>query len=228
LRKRAIFAHAIFSQPPDFWAVTLIENLDLTGARFGFSGTLHLRKSWPIPTPGWTTDTQITDDLRRLRGVAKQIHATDAERDLFILERQAERGSLWKKCWTGGWKSRLLDWRTPVAVTVWIFFYSLLSDCGRSMLRPLFWLVAANVGAFFSYGWLADMPIPESLWNLTLANLLPFGTLAKPLAEHAAAELFHGGVMPPGVGLTAIFQGVVNALLVFLLALALRNHFKVK
>ena len=121
-----------------------------------------------------------------------------------------------------------MNWRKPFAATVWMFLYSTLSDCGRSTLRPIFWIVVANVGAFFIYAQLADNKVTEALWNLTFANLLPFGTLAKPLAEHAATELFHGGVLPPSVGLTAIFQGIVNAVLVFLLALALRNHFKVK
>ncbi|MSP79823.1 MAG: hypothetical protein EXR02_01990 [Rhodospirillales bacterium] len=218
IRERAIFAHVRFSQPPDFWAVENHEHLDLTGARFGFRGR---------GISNWTTDTKVADNLRRLRGIAKKIHATDAERDLFILERMAERGVLWKSWWDRR-TSEPFGWWRPLAATVLMFFYWALSNCGRSVALPVLWFIAANTGAYYVYSRIADTPVDEALRNLTFANMLPFGTLAKPLSEHAAAELFYGGVLPPAVGLAAIGQGVVNALLVFLLALALRNHFKVK
>lgn len=205
------FVHTRFDQPPNFIGIKTPEYSSFVGTEFWCEKEI-LR---------WTTDWRIVTNLRHLRGIANKIYATDAERDLFIMEREAERGVLWEN-----WRRNGLG--APVSATVLMFLYSTLSDCGRSTLRPLFWLVAANVGAFFIYAQLADHKINEALWNLTLANLLPFGTLAKPLAEHAATELFHGGVLPPGVGLTAIGQGIVNAVLVFLLALALRNHFKVK
>ncbi len=56
-------------------------------------------------TPGAATNSETITHLRRLRGVAKEIHAVDAERDLFILERQAERGILWRDWWHGGWRT---------------------------------------------------------------------------------------------------------------------------
>lgn len=212
------FERARFDRPPNFNDAKGWEHLSLVGTRFRFwCGVFR-----------WTKDSRVVSNLRRLRGVVQKIYATDAERDLFILERMAERGVLWKSWWYGGWKSRLFGWWRPLAATILMFFYWALSDCGRSVVLPIFWFIAANAGAFYVYSRLADMPVDEALWNLTFANMLPFGTLAKPLSEHAVVELFYGGVLPPACGLVAIGQGVVNALLVFLLALALRNHFKVK
>jgi len=44
-----------------------------------------------------TTDNATR--LRRLRRLAKEIQAVDAKRDLFILERMAERGIAWSAWW---------------------------------------------------------------------------------------------------------------------------------
>ena len=216
--KKAYFSRARFDQLPSFSGSKGLEYLVLVDTQFRFGKGIFR----------WTADPIVVAHLRQMRSIAQTTNATDAERDLFILERMAERGVLWKDWWDGGWKSRLLEWWQPAAATVLMFFYWALSNCGRSVALPFLWFIAANVGAFYVYSLLADTPVDEALRNLTFANMLPFGTLAKPLSEHAAIELFHGGVLPPAVGLAAIGQGVVNALLVFLLALALRNHFKVK
>ena len=104
-RREANFSASSFAVPPDFRATEHCENLDWTEVRFSFGCYLRLGR-FTIPVRGWTTQNDTVTRLRRLRGIAKEIHAVDAERDLFILERQAERGILWHNWWRGSWFNR--------------------------------------------------------------------------------------------------------------------------
>jgi len=221
VRERAIFAHVRFGEPPDFWTVEKLEHLDLTGARFGFRGSIAIPERLQIvfgdcasvPIFGWTTDTKVADDLRRLRKIASEIHATDAERDLFILERQAERGVLWKNWWTGGWRSRLLGWWRPMSATVLMFLYWTLSNCGRSLFWPLAWLGIANYGTSFLYSSLVPNATREQLWTLMLAGALPFGEVNKTALGKVAQNLFADGVIPPMVQALWPAAGSVDTIL---------------
>jgi hypothetical protein len=215
---KADFERTRFDRPPNFNDANGCEYLSIVDTQFRIRRDIFQ----------WTEDSRVVSNLRHLRGVAEKIHAIDAERDLFILERMAERGVLWKNWWDGNWKSRLLGWWRPASATVLMFFYWALSNCGRSIFWPLAWLGIANYGASFVYGWLVPKATREQLWTLTLAGALPFGEVNKTALGKVAENLFADGVIPPTVQALAIGQGVVNALLVFLLALALRNHFKVK
>lgn len=234
----SIFATAYFSEPPDFRATEHRENLDWTGVKFGFGGRLG-KGLLSIRTPGWTTQTKTITDLRRLRGIAKEIHAVDAERDLFILERQAERGLLWKDWWRGGWATRLVDWWRPLTSTVVMGFYIYLSNCGRSIWRPLFWLVVLNWAFYYLYAALYEALfqrplfawVKNALFDLTLASAIPFGATARPSFESAVRTLFQDSQsgliqIPWQYQAVSATQGITNLVLLFLLALALRNYFK--
>ena len=91
----ANFSHARFDQPPDFRGTTNQDQLDWAMARFGFAGRLF----GLARLPGWTSDTEKATRLRRLRKIAADIHDHDAERDLFVLERKAERGIRFVDWW---------------------------------------------------------------------------------------------------------------------------------
>ncbi|MBM3951277.1 MAG: hypothetical protein FJ311_07470 [Rhodospirillales bacterium] len=208
-----------FELPPCFASVKGSENLGFVDTQF-WSKERTLRS---------TSDHRIVTNLRHLRDIANKIHAPDIERDLFIMERQAECGVLWNGRRSGESGSCLFGWLRLGAAMFLFSAYRALSNCGRSAALPALWFVAMNFIVFFSlYWWIADKPNFDSVLAITLVNLLPIGTFAKPAAETAGIDLFAYGVVPWGAHVTAIFQGVVNALLVFLLALALRNHFKVK
>lgn len=200
------FTRARFELPPCFANVEHLENLSLVGTLFWSKNGFFKR----------TTDHRVVTNLRTLRKIAKEVNASDIERDLFIWERMAERGVLYK------------NWRPRAFATLLMFVYWALSNCGRSAILPFAWLAAANYGASFAYGWLVPQATRDQLWTLTLAGALPFGEVNKAALGKVAEKLFASGVIPLLVQATAIGQGVVNALLVFLLALALRNHFKVK
>ena len=167
----------------------------------------------------------------------KEIHAVDAERDLFILERQAERGILWRNWWRGGWRSRLTAWWRPLISTTLMFLYRWSSNCGRSVWLPVFWLGASNVGFYHPYKLLIQhspndaASISRALFDLTFASAIPFGATSRPAFQSAVKTLFESDGLidiPWQIQAASAAQGITNLVLLFLLGLALRNHFKVK
>lgn len=238
LVREAVFAGTFFSEPPDFRGIGHSENLDWTGVRFGFGGRLGTGRL-VIRTPGWTMQSKIVTDLRRLRGIAKEIHAVDAERDLFILEREAERGVLWKEWLRGDWRTILYGWWRPFTSTFLMIFYIYLSNCGRSIWRPLIWLGASNWAFYHLYKFLyvavIERPpfgwVKNALFDLTLASAIPFGSTARPSFQSAAKVLFYDSQsdliqIPWQYQFASAGQGITNLVLLFLLGLALRNYFK--
>ena len=72
-----------------------------------------------------------------------------------------------------------------------------------------------------------DPGTAEAVWAFTLANAIPFIGSASQAWRKAVEALFGAGPVPPAIYLFSLGQGIVNTLLLFLLALALRNYFKV-
>jgi hypothetical protein len=229
------FSHARFLQPPSFSGTKELGQLNLVGAEFRFRGSIGPivlpswifgKKSLLFPTPGWTTQPNVASRIRRLRKIANDIHAIDAERDLFILERKAERGIYL----ASGEQDAILLATGHIFL---LFLYSLFSDCGRSMLRP-------TISLFFSF------PLFRALYMLsvdssnvserteyaadtfTLAHMLPFVGSTRTSLQSAVQEMFSTGIVPFWVNVTAAIQSFLSATLIFLFLLALRNHFRVK
>ncbi len=228
------FSNAYFANPPDFRATSNWENLDWTGTRFEFQSYAALGKI-KLPVRRWTAVNDTVTRLRRLRGIAKEIHAVDAELNIFILERQAERGILWHDWWFGISRSRLFGWWRPLTVTTLMLLYSWTSNCGRSVILPLVWLSATNWGFWLLYTNLIDrplfIPIKKALFDLTFASAVPFGATSRPAYRSAVELLFQKGIdgpvnIPWQFQVASATQSIVNLVLVFLLGLALRNYFK--
>ncbi|MEX2617385.1 MAG: pentapeptide repeat-containing protein [Alphaproteobacteria bacterium] len=229
----ADFDNTSFKQPPEFSAIKNPENLNWTAMKVGFAGAVG-----GFPTPGWTTKTETVTRLQRLRRIAANIHANDAERDLFIAERKAERGFLWKAWWRR--KRDLSVFTKALRNTLLLFLYSLSSNCGRSVLLPLFWLAVSSVGFWGAYDALAvegdPLPVGDSgesigrtraLLAFTGSRFLPLLGSSFAAAEDVESALFAGPIPSETVQALAAGQGILNAILLFLLALALRNHFRV-
>jgi uncharacterized protein YjbI with pentapeptide repeats len=113
--KNADFSGVVFKEPPEFARCEGIENIDFYGTEVGFSGWLGTR---------WTADTTIPTRLRALRKHAEDSKNHDFERDLYIAERQAERGVILAYRIRHGWKNLLA---APIRVTsVWTSVLSAL------------------------------------------------------------------------------------------------------
>lgn len=231
---QANFSTVSFFLPPDFRATEHRENLDWTGVRFGSGRHLKLGR-FAVPIRGWANQSDTVARLRRLRGLAKEIHAVDAERDLFILERQAERSILWREWWRGNTLHQLFGWWRPLSATVLMFLYRYSSNCGRSILLPLTWLAASNWGFYHLYPRLIEQPLTSSaksaVFDLTFSSAVPFGATARPAFQSAMTTLFQNKItgaidIPWQIQAASTAQGITNLVLVFLLGLALRNYFK--
>jgi uncharacterized protein YjbI with pentapeptide repeats len=246
------FRGALFGQPPEFAGTTGHDFFDMSGAKITFSGT-HLLWGFLAPkekekvkylpiwalviedfkalvrgiSAKWTTQTEVATRLRRLRKIMQDIHAQDVARDLFIEERFAERGYLLKNRPLKG-----------AVQTILLFFYWALSNCGRSILAPLFWLGGLGLGFHWkiwqacqdatntctAFGQPFDYP---PLASLSLGNAVPFlGTLGGS-RRAVINKLFEGGIVPSTIEWLSIFHSVSSVILLFLIGLALRNHFKI-
>ena len=206
----ADFSHAVFRSVPDFAGCKELGHLDLSDVAVSFGGSRwwHLRN--------WTIEGEIDTRLRRLRKIAKDAEAGDLERDLFILERKAQRGrqfhgvwrgiaDLWRAVWNRGQldRGRLsktlrdLDLFRPLGLTLWLFLYGATSDYGRSIVRPLAWLAVSFFGFLGLYRWQHDayygrsLPLTNpDLISFALGNALPFLSSLSPARRDVLLRLF--------------------------------------
>ena len=250
---RADFAFAAFDVPPNFAGVAGRERVDFQGTRF------RLREGL---IPGWTARAGTVAAIRHLRGIARDASTHQAERDLLVLERKAERGTAWKNAHDAVWTEPLRKlglYGRALAATALLFFYGLLSDCGRGVARPLAWLGIVNVAAYLAYrayarpsttvvgraargtwGWIKSQFVSSppsgttsslsadqqrSLFEFWWSGAVP-GSVTRSAYEKSVLALFGAEGVPPPVYLLQFAQTALNALLLLLLALAVRNHFR--
>lgn len=250
--ERAEFAYASFDTPPDFTAAAGREKLDFHGASFRLRGGF---------IPGWTTRTETLAAIRTLRAAARDAGTHAAERDLAVLERRAERGIAFANAHRATWAEPLrklgLYWRAVIG-TVLLFLYGALSDCGRSVLRPLLWLVLVNGAAWFAFRvlakpastvvgraargtwtWMKSVFVSQptvpgttlsaeqekSLFEFWWSSAVP-GSISRATYEKAALSLFGTDGIPRLAHIFQASQTALNLILVLLLALVLRNHFR--
>jgi uncharacterized protein YjbI with pentapeptide repeats len=242
-KDRCDLTGARFHQPPSFDAGDRLDRLDLYGARIGFAGRVKfLGRIWRCP--GWTTDSEVANQLRRLRDLADTTKNHDLERDLYIEERKAERGILLAQYWRGGRRSflkpRLYSHCLWIAVMA---AYSLFADYGRSFVRPLAALFASAFVFHAVYWMVLEAPSGPShreefrraVWAFSIASAVPFvGALS--LEQGVKLQLFCQDrprpcpAVAPGTSfqVVALGQSIFSALCIFFAGLALRNYFKLR
>jgi uncharacterized protein YjbI with pentapeptide repeats len=253
------FSRVRFDQPPDFGGIGQPDNLDLSGASFSFRGA-----TWPR-WRYWTTDTATATRIRRLRKLASDIHAEDAERDLLALARMVGLGIEWSMWWanvvrpwdhhrmmrppvddappgrmaaraTWLWRTVICAWSAlrgvgrPTVWTVLTILYRVLSDFGRSVVLPSLWFLASVMafGVWYAkYTTLAWSPkTAEALATFTLANSIPFANSSRKAFDESVAVLFPSGI-PMAVHSIELLNGLVSAVLLFLVIFAVRNRFRI-
>jgi uncharacterized protein YjbI with pentapeptide repeats len=236
------FTNACFYFPPTFSSITNSVWVDLTGVHFDFVPTETLR--------ALTTSSEIPLRLRAFRKVAEETKNHDLERDLYIAEREAERGVHWRhlaeklKRAPVTDKPRILGRILSHALWIGVMFgYLAFADYGRSFARPLAWLVAS--GFFFYWRYLAVLAdkmakapdvekYMQAVRMLAVGNTVPF---VGPLTIDSDIKKFlfcpssncPGPLIPPeGYQLLVLGQNLLSIILVFFIGLALRNYFKIK
>ena len=181
------------------------------------------------------TKLNLPSHWRALKRLAIQAHDHERELQFFKGEIIARRGTEDKLTHARFW----FGW-----------LYQLLSDFGRSMGRPLFWLGISLVlfATIYAYQSPAD-------WNQLLiepiscidgpgdSRMVALGvsvTNAFPFATISSSDLLNqfytclygiqesGPVIPYVVTFASVIQFFVSAVLLFLFLLAVRNHFRIK
>lgn len=111
------------------------------------------------------------------------------------------------------------------------FFYMLLSDYGRSVVRPLVGLVVVTLLFGALYARLATNPAltaAKAAWaafTYSASNMFAFVPISRDALEKSRMDLF-GNLVPYDVMWLAGSQSVLSAILLFLLGLGLRNMFR--
>jgi hypothetical protein len=190
--------------------------------------------------------------LRAFRKIAEETKNHDLERDLYIEERNAERGvylrQRWEELKKEGWKNWPRNAARLFSHLLWIvvmFGYWGLADYGRSFVRPLVALIASVF--FFDWGYRNDLahlmpkacPLGDqyerALGMLALGNAVPFVgplTIDTKIKEFLFCPNNAASCLPPippeGFQFLVIFQNLFSITCVFFIALALRNYFKIK
>jgi uncharacterized protein YjbI with pentapeptide repeats len=240
--KFAIFTNATFLEPPEFDDWKGAEKADWIGAKFKIRGPrprFHWLWKRNEDVDGWCGMTvNYPTRLRRLRKVMEDANAHDVARDLFILERKAERGIMIE--------SNPKSW-APLGPIVLLWLFESLSDCGRSAKRPfvLFMLMLAFFFAF--YGLMKDAgqffrayDIPDGwpgafladIFSFTIGHAMPLASMSKA-QEDVMVRLFGDSCrglidLPFWIGFFSIIQSLIGALLLFLCLQAVRNHFRLR
>lgn len=232
LKENFNIARAKFYDIPSFESIENGKCIRLNHAKF------HINRGWLQ----WTSKESVIRRIQSLRGVAEINHATNEIRDLFILERQAERGILW-----GAWREEkwsLAKFRQAAQSTILLFTYWLLADFGRSVFRPILAMFAVNIGFFYLYQNLYRGAVlgtvKSALRDYTLTNSIPFGRLMNPAFEQSLRTLFELTVVDSrGIvadryfdisltfQVTGMLQSIVSGVLIFLIALGIRNYFRI-
>jgi uncharacterized protein YjbI with pentapeptide repeats len=181
---------------------------DGTPPRF-FGAKLHEGTVWrdikPWPTPKKMGEAgPFVDAYERLKLEMDRLRKHEDELDFFALELQSRRVLL------GTWKG------LPIAV------YGVLSDYGRSYLRPLialFYLALIGTLAFLS----SDSLSPWQSLGLSAANTLNvFGFRKDFINPSVIAHL------PAWLEVVAAVQTILGTILLFLFGLGIRNRFRMK
>jgi uncharacterized protein YjbI with pentapeptide repeats len=150
--------------------------------------------------------------LQALRKMARDADDRPRELDYFALELQARYQG---KELGAGAKRRLVG------------LYRVLSDYGRGILRPFLWLVGLWELSAVVYWVLADggWRVWDNALLLSAVNALP--TLgAGSAARESSLEALYGSDIPNLVHVIAVVEGVIGLILLFLIALGLRNRFR--
>lgn len=162
--------------------------------------------------PPIANDPQDSQRFRRMKEIASSNRNHAKAIEFHVEEIRSKRG-----------------WETNSLQDAMQFFFWLLSDYGRSILRPFSWLIL-----MWCYGgylfW--SVRIPSSEQNILTAltysasnmlSFVPTGRTAKTQGE----DILFGAIVPDSILMLSGVQSIISVVLLFLLGLGLRNLFRV-
>ena len=119
----------------------------------------------------------------------------------------------------------------PVMLTFLVFIYRYSSDFGRSIVIPAIWFVLFLFGSAYWYSLYAAVSfraerIPD-LIAFSFSLSFPLSPMGRQGFEALALRLFPCGI-PADVLVISTGQTILQTLLLFLMALSIRNHFRMR
>jgi hypothetical protein len=184
--------------------------------------------------PSTSDPESLTDHLQALRKMARDADDRPRELDYFALELQARYQD--KGAWAKRFLVNLYGWFSDYGRGVFLPLRGLMELCLLSML--CYWVLADGDGSVLSndrlfaltYGVLPD--VDWSVWDkallLSLVNALPTLGAGSTARESSVAALYGSNIsdVPGLVHGIAVGEGVIGLILLFLIALGLRNRFR--
>jgi hypothetical protein len=170
--------------------------LNSTKARFGLLARLG-RSPRKKKEPG-----DFVRAYERLKLEIDRLKKHEDELDFFALELQSRRVLL------GPWKG------LPIAM------YWLLSDYGRSYLRPLAWLFGTAALGASAFKFFGGLPVADA-FGLSLSSMLNVFGFRKDFG-------FSPSDLSAGLKILSAAQTILGTLLLFLAGLGIRNKFRMK
>lgn len=121
----------------------------------------------------------------------------------------------------------------PMGLTIMATLYHIFSDFGRSIIRPT---VSFFLILFLSAHWYSIQADPKSTFvehlTFSLANAFPFSPIMRNSLNEVTNKLFPIKLFPNGVPsevvMFSVGQTLLESILLFLIVLALRNHFRIR
>lgn len=141
----------------------------------------------------------------------------------------AANTSLLRRIATSLW-SALRGVGRPTVWTVLTILYRVLSDFGRSVVLPTFWFLSSIIAFGVWYGTYAtpicSLKTANALAIFTLSKSIPFASFSGKAVEESVKLLFLDDV-PMAVHGIGLINGLVSAVLIFLIIFAVRNRFRI-
>jgi hypothetical protein len=198
MKDETSFERATFkTEPPKFFGAKLHQ------------GTVWRRITWPPLPKNKDEAGRFIDAYACLKLEMDRLKKHDDELDFFALELQSRR------------IEQGLVWGLPIAL------YGVLSDYGRSYIRPLLVLLAVaavGAGAFWYSGafWYFGARAFGEALGLSVANTLNVFGFRKDFFSDSFNRL------PWGLDFFAAGQTIFGTILLFLFGLGIRNRFRMK
>ncbi|HJN24665.1 MAG TPA: pentapeptide repeat-containing protein, partial [Rhodospirillales bacterium] len=210
------FKECAFEKEANFSDANFDSSVDLTDAKFDmvpdFRRTklsAHFTVHGVNITSQKHTDSEDSDRLCRLKELASIAKDHVREQDFFALELKAKRSHK---------SSSLLRY---VADVIFITLYQVLSNFGRSVTVPVFWLL----GIWLSCGiYFACLPCSDPVAGIC-KGLTTSASLIFPFLGASRASLKAGFAGSDAA--VAFAEGGLGILFLFLIGLALRNRFRI-
>ena len=157
-----------------------------------------------------------TEDIARLRRL-KELAETNRDHELAL---RCHADEMRAKRWT----------TTPVAGSLLDLLFSALCSYGQLITRPLLLLVLSSQLFALGYGLLSTRLGPwyhfGEFWVFSLANAVAVLPVARQIRHLGLARFYDDDSLAAVYGLM-VGQGLVSLILVFLVALGLRNRFRI-